>query len=404
MADTTETGRGSRPWEQGEMAKAPGEMRGTWPNDHRRAFVDGVAWWEYTKTEGTLWQSDRRMAETEACRRFPDDDSQSRRGTGRIATISERPPMIVEDDESEWMVDLREMADPMIPHNWESRAPTTRKAIDHIEAQEKEIVRLKAALAEAKANNDDPDDDDPDDAACSPAEFLRTLLKRTEQAESALSYEQERNANNVACAEAERRFPDADPAPPERTCRWTCIPYVLYKSPAMWRAACKWEQPDFSSRPRGMYCPGCGGMIVQAGTKPDPVPAETRRTCKWTLTGDRWVAGCGSTPAPDIPPPTSCECGGLVITEEFSQSEKDLHGQPAVAQDDEPEWMQTLREQAKREYPPEYHYHGEIQLATAARSALAEIEAQEKEIARLTDLNTFFLSNALAIARGKKEE
>jgi|SRR3990167_3146940 len=269
MADTTETGRGSRPWEQGEVAKDPGEMRGTWSlADHRRAFVEGVAWWEFTKTGGTLWQSDRRLAEDEA----------------------------------------------------------------------------------------------------------------------------------------ERRFPDADPAPPERTCRWTCIPYVPYKSPAMWRAACKWEQPDFSSRPRGMYCPGCGGTIVQAGTKPDPVPAETRRTCKWTLTGDRWVAGCGSTPAPDIPPPTSCECGGLVITEEFSQSEKDLHGQPAVAQDDEPEWMQTLREQAKREYPPEYHYHGEIQLATAARSALAEIEAQEKEIARLTDLNTFFLSNALAIARGKKEE
>src|SRR3990167_2199895 len=153
MDDTTETGRGSRPWEQGEMAKAPGEMRGTWPNDHRRAFVDGVAWWEYTKTEGTLWQSDRRMADTEACPRSPDDDSQSRRGTGRIATISERPPMIVEDDESELMVDLREMADPMIPHNWESRAPTTRKAIDHIEAQEKEIARLTDLNASLNEQN-----------------------------------------------------------------------------------------------------------------------------------------------------------------------------------------------------------------------------------------------------------
>src|SRR3990167_6390670 len=56
---------------------------------------------------------------------------------------------------------------------------------------------LQAALAEAE--------DDPDDVACNPRNFLRTvanLLKRTEQAE--VSYERERNANNVACAEIER--------------------------------------------------------------------------------------------------------------------------------------------------------------------------------------------------------
>ena len=66
--------------------------------------------------------------------------------------------------------------------------------------QEKEIARLKAALA-------DTDEDDPDDVACSPRDFLRTvakLLKRTEQAEAEVSYERERNANNVAIAEAER--------------------------------------------------------------------------------------------------------------------------------------------------------------------------------------------------------
>src|SRR3990167_2679616 len=74
MAYTTETGRGSSKLEQGDVAKAPGEVRGAWPSDHRRAFAEGAAWWEYTKTGGTLRESDRRMTEIEACRRFPDDD------------------------------------------------------------------------------------------------------------------------------------------------------------------------------------------------------------------------------------------------------------------------------------------------------------------------------------------
>jgi ElaB/YqjD/DUF883 family membrane-anchored ribosome-binding protein len=33
------------------------------------AFVQGAAWWEYHRTKGTMWQSDRKLAEEEAARR-----------------------------------------------------------------------------------------------------------------------------------------------------------------------------------------------------------------------------------------------------------------------------------------------------------------------------------------------
>lgn len=47
-------------------------LMGTWARaDIRRAFVEGVAWWEVTKTGGTIWSSDRRLAEDEAERRYP---------------------------------------------------------------------------------------------------------------------------------------------------------------------------------------------------------------------------------------------------------------------------------------------------------------------------------------------
>ena len=46
--------------------------KGTWPNDDlRRAFVTGVAWWEWVRSTATIWTSDRRLAETEAERRYP---------------------------------------------------------------------------------------------------------------------------------------------------------------------------------------------------------------------------------------------------------------------------------------------------------------------------------------------
>ena len=47
------------------------KIEGTWSkNDVRRAFVAGAAWWEFYKTQGTLWPSDRRLAEKEAERRY----------------------------------------------------------------------------------------------------------------------------------------------------------------------------------------------------------------------------------------------------------------------------------------------------------------------------------------------
>ena len=46
---------------------------GTWgPNDLRRAFVEGAAWWELHSTGFTMWQSDRTVAEDEAGRRYSD--------------------------------------------------------------------------------------------------------------------------------------------------------------------------------------------------------------------------------------------------------------------------------------------------------------------------------------------
>lgn len=46
---------------------------GEWPDgDARRAFVAGVAWWEYRKENATIWPADRRLAEEEAERRYPD--------------------------------------------------------------------------------------------------------------------------------------------------------------------------------------------------------------------------------------------------------------------------------------------------------------------------------------------
>lgn len=45
---------------------------GTWDKDDlRRAFVAGAKWWEWHSRNATMWQSDQRLAEQEAERRFP---------------------------------------------------------------------------------------------------------------------------------------------------------------------------------------------------------------------------------------------------------------------------------------------------------------------------------------------
>jgi len=49
-----------------------GAPLGSWPlDDLRRAFVAGAKWWEWHSTSGTIWPSDRHLAEAEAERRYP---------------------------------------------------------------------------------------------------------------------------------------------------------------------------------------------------------------------------------------------------------------------------------------------------------------------------------------------
>jgi hypothetical protein len=51
---------------------------GTWAKDDpRRIFVEGAAWWEWTKTGGTMWAADRDTAEVEARKRFPNVQDES---------------------------------------------------------------------------------------------------------------------------------------------------------------------------------------------------------------------------------------------------------------------------------------------------------------------------------------
>jgi hypothetical protein len=45
----------------------------SWADDDlRRAFVAGAAFWEFHQTGGTIWSSDRDIAEDEAERRYPE--------------------------------------------------------------------------------------------------------------------------------------------------------------------------------------------------------------------------------------------------------------------------------------------------------------------------------------------
>ena len=50
---------------------SPTMLLGRWDaNDPRRAFVDGAHWYEWASTGFTMWNSDVRIAETEAEKRF----------------------------------------------------------------------------------------------------------------------------------------------------------------------------------------------------------------------------------------------------------------------------------------------------------------------------------------------
>lgn len=52
------------------IAKSEPAMPG---DDLRRAFVMGAKWREFNRTGTTLWQSDQRLAEEEAEKRYPRD-------------------------------------------------------------------------------------------------------------------------------------------------------------------------------------------------------------------------------------------------------------------------------------------------------------------------------------------
>ena len=46
-------------------------MEGSWSKDDiRRVFVAGAKWWEFHSIGGTMWQSDQRLAEEEATKRY----------------------------------------------------------------------------------------------------------------------------------------------------------------------------------------------------------------------------------------------------------------------------------------------------------------------------------------------
>jgi hypothetical protein len=61
-----------RNWALAALASPAPQPVGSWAKDDpRRLFVDGAAWWEFTKSGGTMWPSDRDRAEAEAERRYP---------------------------------------------------------------------------------------------------------------------------------------------------------------------------------------------------------------------------------------------------------------------------------------------------------------------------------------------
>ena len=42
------------------------------------AFVAGAKWWEYHTTQFTMWQSDQRLAEKEAIKRYGKEDRKTK--------------------------------------------------------------------------------------------------------------------------------------------------------------------------------------------------------------------------------------------------------------------------------------------------------------------------------------
>lgn len=63
---------------------------GTWPkNDIRRAFVAGVAWWQYDEYGFSMWTNERRRAEKEAEKRYGSQPVESEEKDNVIQTIAD---------------------------------------------------------------------------------------------------------------------------------------------------------------------------------------------------------------------------------------------------------------------------------------------------------------------------
>jgi len=126
----------------------------------------------------------------------------------------------------------------------------------------------------------------------------------------------------------------------------------------------RWDREKIESFARHLL--GDEPHVVPANLAPVPVSDRTR--CSWTLSGDRWIAACG-TDTPDCPPPPNCPgCGCRIVTEKTNGDTK-------------AEWTKVLRD------PCYYQRNIGSVLSGAIKDAIDYIEAQGEKIDRLTTLN-----------------
>ena len=127
----------------------------------------------------------------------------------------------------------------------------------------------------------------------------------------------------------------------------------------------RWDREKIESFARHLL--GDEPHVVPANLAPVPVSDRTR--CSWTLSGDRWIAACG-TDTPDCPPPPNCPgCGCRIVTEKTNGDTK-------------AEWTKVLRD------PCYYQRNIGSVLSGAIKDAIDYIDAQGEKIDRLTTLNT----------------
>ena len=137
----------------------------------------------------------------------------------------------------------------------------------------------------------------------------------------------------------------------------------------------RWDREKIESFARHLL--GDEPHVVPANLAPVPVSDRTR--CSWTLSGDRWIAACG-TDTPDCPPPPNCPgCGCRIVTEKTNGDTK-------------AEWTKVLRD------PCYYQRNIGSVLSGAIKDAIDYIDAQGEKIARLTSLNTSLNEQNVSLA------